>query len=606
MTAGARGLAVIEGWLRPGLWPILLVPPLVVLAVVAARRAGRRRLVEAVGERGVRAALRAGGGTPGAERGSLAMLALGLVLGGVALLGPVGGERDDAGAREGLAPGADVVLCLDVSRSMRARDVAPDRLTHAAREIEALVARPSAHRFALVVYAGEARLVAPLTHDGDAVAALAALADPSDVTRGGADLGAALDAALDAAAGARGDASRPVAAAILIGDGGASTPDAGRAAAAGAKALQAAARCAAAGVRVHALAVGTSLGGKLPVPTASGETWLRDRTGAEVVVPLDAAPLEAVTRAAGGVVRWAAPEPGALAALVAKAVVPLARRAAEEERLRRRPSHGPWLAGLALVCLLGPATLPGLRAGGRGAARSLRRAAAAALLAALGSFLAACGDATRDDARRALDDLGAGRLAQAEAAADRLAAGPRGDGPATWRSLSASVRAHVAWARSTALQEEAGASAGPGSLPLEFALAQAEDAAAAWREAVRLGWGGRDVRPEARNVQRAMRRVDALRARLGRKPPPAPPGGPDGPDAPPDRPAGAPPPVAPPPEGDPAAPDVPPEVAPEVAADDLPPEAVLGLLEALARKESEKRATRRAAAAPPPVGEEDW
>lgn len=231
----------------------------------------------------------------------------------------------------------------------------------------------------------------------------------------------------------------------------------------------------------------------------------------------------------------------------------------------------------------------------RGPFRSVRLAAAGLLV---GAFVAACGgDDGRAHLARAIDDLRAGRLRDASDAADRAAAA----GDEAVRVACDVVRGNVAFGRSLLLEAEAAA---PGAPPasLELSLAMAEDALAAWRAAAATG----DVPVARRNVERGLLRVDALRARLGRKrdgsrPPPPGPGKPPPTDAPEtDVPPLPKPPVAPP-TPPPAAPPSP------IVTTDLPAADVRGLLEVLRRKEQEKRAIRRARTTPPPAGAgDDW
>src|SRR5262249_55877161 len=56
----------------------------------------------------------------------------------------------------------DLVVCLDVSRSMLARDLQPSRLEFARNEVHALCERARGDRLGLVLFAGEAVLAAPL------------------------------------------------------------------------------------------------------------------------------------------------------------------------------------------------------------------------------------------------------------------------------------------------------------------------------------------------------------------------------------------------------------------------------------------------------------
>lgn len=71
------------------------------------------------------------------------------------------------GTRESKIPrtGADLVIVLDISRSMNARDVAPDRLQASKTAVAAILNRLGGDRVGLVVFAGDARIRFPLTTD---------------------------------------------------------------------------------------------------------------------------------------------------------------------------------------------------------------------------------------------------------------------------------------------------------------------------------------------------------------------------------------------------------------------------------------------------------
>ena len=104
------------------------------------------------------------------------------------------------GTRVMLRKGADVVFLLDVSSSMLAADVSPDRLElarHAALRISSLVPEG---RKALLLFAGAPLVQCPLTSDRDAFEALLGMASPALVEEQGTAFGAALDQALKLAA----------------------------------------------------------------------------------------------------------------------------------------------------------------------------------------------------------------------------------------------------------------------------------------------------------------------------------------------------------------------------------------------------------------------
>jgi Ca-activated chloride channel family protein len=105
----------------------------------------------------------------------------------LALLGPQGAPRPL------LAPaGRELLLVLDVSRSMLARDTLPSRLGRAQAELSRLVERFAGDRLGLVLFAGQTRLAVPLTLDGEALARAIAQAGPASLERGGSDIAAAL------------------------------------------------------------------------------------------------------------------------------------------------------------------------------------------------------------------------------------------------------------------------------------------------------------------------------------------------------------------------------------------------------------------------------
>src|SRR5262249_56617412 len=93
--------------------------------------------------------LRGAGAAQGVLRGAL--LGLGMFLLLVAAAGPQYGERTEVVKRTGI----DLVIALDASNSMLARDVKPSRIERAKLEVTALLERLAGDRVGLVVFAGE-------------------------------------------------------------------------------------------------------------------------------------------------------------------------------------------------------------------------------------------------------------------------------------------------------------------------------------------------------------------------------------------------------------------------------------------------------------------
>lgn len=84
-----------------------------------------------------------------------------------------------------------LVVVLDLSLSMLAQDVDPDRLTQAKRKIRDILAQRGSSFTALVVYSGDAHVVTPLTDDGRTIESLLDVIDPFMMPASGnrADLG---------------------------------------------------------------------------------------------------------------------------------------------------------------------------------------------------------------------------------------------------------------------------------------------------------------------------------------------------------------------------------------------------------------------------------
>ncbi|MCC7169246.1 MAG: VWA domain-containing protein [Planctomycetes bacterium] len=186
---------------------------------------------------------------------------------------------------------ADCVIVLDVSRSMSAEDVAPSRLERARALVHELVAMRSDARFALITFAGDARMVVPLTRDHASFRELLDEVDPNAQRRGGTEFALALETALAALVRTR--AADVPASIVLISDG----EDLGW------RGAEAARACARSGVTVSCVGLGSELGAKIPLPAerpGDPRTFLRDAAGNDVVTAFDARGLDAIARAGGG------------------------------------------------------------------------------------------------------------------------------------------------------------------------------------------------------------------------------------------------------------------------------------------------------------------
>ena len=117
------------------------------------------------------------------------LLVLAVALGFVALAQPQYGR----GTRLIPATNLDVVIVLDFSKSMFARDVSPSRIERAKSEVSRLIADLPGARFAAIAFAGEP-IGFPLTSDGGAIAQFLRQLSPNDMPVGGTAMGRALEA----------------------------------------------------------------------------------------------------------------------------------------------------------------------------------------------------------------------------------------------------------------------------------------------------------------------------------------------------------------------------------------------------------------------------
>ncbi|CAK0742351.1 Ca-activated chloride channel homolog [Gammaproteobacteria bacterium] len=203
-------------------------------------------------------------------------------LGVLALAGP----RWDYTEMEIYQPGYDLVVLLDISRSMMVSDVKPSRIARARQEIDDLVRLKAGLRIGLIGYASVAHIVAPITDDAQTIRNLLPSLDPDLVRLPGSRLSAAFDRARRLLAAQPPGSSRHL---LLISDGDFDEPD-----------LEKLARqLFDSGIRLHVLGIGTDQGGEVPLSPQGG--ILRDpSTNNAVVSRLQESLLRGLAHAGGG------------------------------------------------------------------------------------------------------------------------------------------------------------------------------------------------------------------------------------------------------------------------------------------------------------------
>ena len=293
-----------------------------------------------------------------------ARLQVGLLAGAVAALAvALAGPRWGRGSEEAVVSGRNLMLAVDVSNSMLAQDVRPDRLGRAKADLIDLVDALRGDRAGLLAFRGRGALLCPLTTDAAFLRQGIDGLSPESAPPGETDLADALAKCLEAFDLAETDHN----AIVLISDG---EDLAGRARA---LAQEAGRR----GIPIFAVGVGSPQGATVPGVTHGGRP---------VTSRLDGRTLRALAEASGGAYVPLAGAGGAETTLGAVYARHLARLAAEEERERLETAladRSPLFAALAAALAVAAGCL------------SLGRAAAALALAALPLAAGAQEDAAR-------------------------------------------------------------------------------------------------------------------------------------------------------------------------------------------------------------------
>ena len=337
-----------QPWVLNFLW---LLVPVAALFWWAERR--RRALIGRIVAPKLRAIL-AGNTSPFRRifRGACVVAALALLV--VALAEPrLGYDTLEVPHR-----GRDVVIAMDVSRSMMATDVAPTRLQRAKLLAEDLVSELGGDRIGLVAFAGSAFLQAPLTLDHGAVLSALDELDTDLIPKGGTNLAAAIRASGEAFTKAEGF-SRAI---IIISDGEELDADG----------LAAARDAAADGVRIFTVGVGSAEGSEIPL--APGE-FVRDPSGKVVQSKLDAARMKEIAEATGGF--YTPLDEQAARLLAAEGIGKMAESEIDTESSRRPIERYQWPLGAAIALLVLQALVGERRRVPLGAAAALWLAAAA-------------------------------------------------------------------------------------------------------------------------------------------------------------------------------------------------------------------------------------
>jgi len=182
--------------------------------------------------------------------------------------------------------GVEVIIALDVSNSMLAQDIQPDRLTRAKQALTRLIDNLENDKIGLVVFAGDAYTQIPITTDYISAKMFLSAIGPEMVPKQGTAIGSAINLGMRSFSPGEGRSK----AMIIITDGENHEDDP----------VAAAEEAAKEGIVIHTIGIGSSQGVPVPVTAGGGRDYLKDSEGNTVITKLDEDILRKISAVAGG------------------------------------------------------------------------------------------------------------------------------------------------------------------------------------------------------------------------------------------------------------------------------------------------------------------
>jgi len=198
----------------------------------------------------------------------------------IALARPQIGSKIEEVKREGV----DVMVAMDVSNSMLARDIAPSRLDKAKHEVESFINRLRGDRIGLIAFAGDAFVQCPLTLDYGAAKIFLDIMSPDLIPTPGTAVGKAIEKAIEAFD----QQDRKHKVLVLITDGEDHGGDA----------MKLAEEAERQGIVIFTVGIGSPEGQPIPETDAGG--FKKDRQGEVVITKLDELTLEKIALQTNG------------------------------------------------------------------------------------------------------------------------------------------------------------------------------------------------------------------------------------------------------------------------------------------------------------------
>ncbi len=315
------------------LYVALAVVPLLILFYRYTWRK-KRRLLEQFAGAGLLARLVPQTGS-NRVRNSAMLIVVAIVFMVLALVQPKWGYHWEEVKRQGV----DIVVAIDVSKSMLAQDVPPSRLDRAKREVEDLLRLLEGDRIALVGFAGSSFAQCPLTLDYGFARMTLNEIEPDIIPRGGTAIASAILKSIEAFE----DTVKQYKAIILITDGEDHTGDV----------LRAAEEAKKNGIVIYTVGIGNpNEGALIPVVDAEGRhSFLKDK-GQVVQTKLDQVMLQKIAQTTGGKSVMAGATGGELEEIYTEGIARMEEKELGSQRIKRYENRFQWPLAVAIALVM--------------------------------------------------------------------------------------------------------------------------------------------------------------------------------------------------------------------------------------------------------------
>ncbi len=262
-----------------------------------------------------------------------AMMALIVVLLCISWTNPQWGYRSQTIT----AKSSEVFIALDISNSMLAEDISPSRLERAKRFCQKLIQELKGDKVGLILFAGQAYLQVPITHDIASVELFVRSANPQQAAVQGTNISEAINFALDAYS----EEDQLKRALILITDGEDHDP----------QAIETARLANEKGVIVHSIGVGSSEGGFIPIVENRKQGYKKDEYGAPVKSKLNPLLIKDLASAGGGK-SYLIKDDDEVISNIMDSIDKMEKREAESQLFSEKRSYFQYFLGFAILLLL--------------------------------------------------------------------------------------------------------------------------------------------------------------------------------------------------------------------------------------------------------------